>query len=139
MHYDPYGKRWITAAVADGRSGDSAILIAVSQTTDPLGTWNRYRLDVDATDVVWADYPNVGFNKKWIVLQANMYNVSGSAFSRSQIWVFDKADLYAAGTGKHKLFSSGSIGGTQVPAITHDNNLATLYLLNLWSSSPAWR
>ena len=135
VHYDPFAKRWITVAVADGRSADSALLVAVSQTSNPLGSWNRYRLDVDSSDTYWADYPNVGFNKDWIVVQANMFTVSGSSFSHSKIWVFDKVDMYAGGTGKHNVFAYSGIGGTHVPAITYDNTLSTLYLINHWSSS----
>src|SRR6266581_7836383 len=36
--YDPYGGRWIFVAAANGNSTNSAILIGVSQTSDPTGT-----------------------------------------------------------------------------------------------------
>ncbi len=135
VHYDPYGKRWITVACADSRSGNSALLVAVSQTSDPTGKWNRWRLDADPKNAVWFDFPSVGFNKDWIVVQGNMYTVSSSPkFNRSHIWIFDKADLYKGGTGKHTLFSYNSIGGTQSPAITHGNS-SYLFLVNVWSSS----
>ncbi len=135
VHYDPQGKRWITVACADSRSANSAILIAVSQTNNPLGKWNRYRLDVDPQNGVWFDFPSVGFNKDWIVVQGNMYTVAtNSVFKRSQIWVFDKADLYKGGTGKHTLFTYSSIGGTQSPSITHGSS-SYVFLVSAWSSS----
>ena len=135
VHYDPLGKRWITVACADARSSNSALLIAVSQTNNPLGKWNRYRLDVDPQNAVWFDFPSVGFNKDWIVVQGNMYTVAtNSVFKRSHIWVFDKADLYKAGTGKHTLFSYSSIGGTQSPSITHGSS-PYVFLVSAWSSS----
>ena len=135
VHYDPAGKRWITVACADSRSGNSALLVAVSQTSDPMGKWSRYRLDADPKNTVWFDFPSVGFNKSWIVVQGNMYTVSSNpVFNRSHIWVFDKADLYKGGTGKHTLFSYNGIGGTQAPAITHGTT-SQLYLVSAWSSS----
>jgi hypothetical protein len=126
--YDPFSNRWIFTACDDPRSGSSGILMGVSQTSDPTGTWNLYKQDADADDVVWADYPSIGFNKDWIVVSVNMFT-SANAFSREHVYVFNKADLYANGTGLFTLFSRTGIGGTLVPAITYDNSLATMYLI----------
>jgi hypothetical protein len=131
--YDPYSNRWIFTACASPRASDSSVLIGVSQTSDPTGNWNLYRVDADANNQVWVDYPSIGFNKDWIVVQVNVYNISDNAFNRSHIYVFDKADLYAGGSGTFTLFQSSGIGGTQVPAVTYDNTLDTLYLLQVWN------
>ncbi len=135
IHYDPFAKRWITVACADSRSANSAMLVAVSQTSDPLGKWNRYKLDADPANKHWVDYPNVGFNKRWIVVQANMFPNSGSAQPYSRIWVMDKADLMAGGAGKHTVLTTTTLGYTQSPAITHSATLDPMYLLNVWNSS----
>ena len=132
--YDPYGERWIFTAMADPRSADSSLLIGVSQTSDPTGDWNLYRIDADAGDTGWIDYPSVGFNKNWIVVQGNMDPISTNTLANnSQIYVFNKADLYANGAGLHTLFPRNDIGSTQVPATTYDENLATMYLVTTWS------
>ena len=130
--YDPFAARWIVTSAANRRAPDSSILVAVSQTDNPADGWYEYLIDGDATDATWVDYPNVGFNKDWIVVQANMFNMSES-FVRSHIFVFNKADLYAGGSGSYSLFQSNSF--TVVPAVTYDNTLATLYLLTTLFSS----
>ncbi len=128
--YDPFADRWMFTAMADPRLATSSVLIGVSQTSDPTGTWNLYRIDVDATDMVWADYPSMGFNKDWIVVSTNMFTVAVSSFVRTHIYVFDKANLYASGAGNFTLLQDTSgLGFTHVPAITYDNTLSTLYLL----------
>src|ERR1043165_4015464 len=70
--YDPYGQRWIFSAVGD-RQTLSGVLVAVSQTSDPGGNWNRYFVSTAPVD---AGAPNVGFSTNWIVVQVNTYDNS---------------------------------------------------------------
>ena len=49
---------------------------------------------------VRADYPTLGFNGDWIVVQTNVFTVSEGAFVASNIYAFNKADLYAGGAGQ---------------------------------------
>ena len=133
--YDPFAGRWMFAACANPASASSSVLLGVSQTDDPTGSWNLYRVDTDAANLAWADYPNVGFNKDWIAIQANMFAVSNNTFQRTHIYVFDKADLYAGGSKPATLLSASGIGGTQVPAATYDDTLATLYLVEEWDGA----
>ncbi|MCI0405970.1 MAG: hypothetical protein L0209_07855 [candidate division Zixibacteria bacterium] len=133
--YDPYNNRWMTTAVADGGLGTSSVLIAVSQGADPTGLWNLYRVDADAGDTVWADFPSIGFNKNWIAVQVNMYTNVGGNFRSSKIFCFDKADLYAGGAGLFAVITSFGIGGTQAPAATYDNSISTLYVLQSWNGN----
>ena len=45
---------------------------------------------------MWSDYPTVGFNKKWIVVQVNVFAYPGQRVRRElAIYVFNKAELYA--------------------------------------------
>jgi outer membrane protein assembly factor BamB len=144
VHYDPFDDRWITVACdekAVPNPDQSAILVGVSQTGDPTAAWFRDRIDVDGANQVWADYPNVGFNGKWVAVQVNMFNVSDSQFNRSHIYVFDKTELYA-GTFNPTLFTLLTLGqppaerygGTQVPAATYDAAEGDLYLLQKWNA-----
>src|SRR5882762_8642638 len=137
--YDPYGGRWIFAAAANGSSTASAVLIGVSQTSDPSGTWSLFSVDADATNATWADYPSVGFNKDWIVVSTNMFMVGASSSSvHSNIWVFTKASLYNNSTpsAPFRLFTDTSGSSTLVPAATYESTptLATLYLVDVWNS-----
>jgi hypothetical protein len=130
--YDPYGQRWIFSSAAGEKSSNGAVLIGVSQTSDPTAGWNIYRINLGSS-ANWVDYPTLGFNKNWIVVQANIFTVAGNNFVNSMIWAFDKADLYAGGTGKYTVLTPAN-GFTQVPATTMDPNLSTMYLLEQSSS-----
>jgi len=78
--YDPYANRFVTLACDDPRAASSAILIGTSRTADPTGTWDLHRVDVDATDTLWADFPSVGFNNQWVVVQVNMFTFAAGEF-----------------------------------------------------------
>jgi hypothetical protein len=131
--YDPYENRWIATAVTDGGAASSSVLIAVSQTSDPTGSWYQNKFDTDGNDVTWADFPMVGFNKNWIVVTMNMFTNSNNAFSRARVYMFNKTNLYAGGTSRVVTNLASSLGGGHMPAVTYDNSVSTLYLLQTWN------
>ncbi|MGD8897455.1 MAG: hypothetical protein PVJ73_15580, partial [Acidobacteriota bacterium] len=139
VHYDPdAGGHWISVACDENYSvnpDQSSVLIGVSVTSDPTGAWYRQRFDVDPTNVVWADYPNVGFNGKWVVVQVNLFTVASPTFDSSQIWVFDKSQLYGGNFTPAGDFRVTGQGGTQVPATTYDPLEPNLYLLQRWNGN----
>src|SRR5207253_1988534 len=55
--YDPYNHRWIATAGVEPESSNAGILIGVSTTDDPTGTWNLRRTKADANSLLWADFP----------------------------------------------------------------------------------
>jgi len=129
--YDTFNDRWIATAGADDRSTNSSLLIGVSMTSNPTNGWNLRRVRADTNNLRWADYPTVGFNKDWIVVQANMISISNGVFERSHIWVFNKTNLYAGNFTSPTLLvhTNTAAALNEVPAITYDNSLSKLYLL----------
>jgi hypothetical protein len=79
--YDPFANRWISVACDDAQSASSAILVGVSQTGNPNGSWFQFRINSDAG--VWADFPSVGFNGKWVVVQLNMFTIPAPTSART--------------------------------------------------------
>ena len=132
--YDPYGGRFIFTCAANPVRADSALLVAVSQTGDATGSWHRYLVDADALDTHFADAPSIGFTKDRVIVQVNMFPIAGTGAMYSNIYVFDKADLYSGGAGLYSLFRDDT-GFTQVPALTYDDSLDTAYLLEEYSES----
>jgi len=134
IFYQPFDQRWIhVAIVAGSQLTNSALLIGVSQTDDPTGNWNLYRIDTSAGGQLFFDYPNVGYNKDWIVAQGHIVRLSDGALLRSDVYAFNKTNLYAGGTGLFTRFERPDQGGefsrlTQ-PALTFDNEIGTIYLL----------
>jgi hypothetical protein len=110
------------------RAASSSLLIATSDTSDPTGTWDLYRVDADDTDTIWADYPSLGYNKNWIVVTFNAFAVADDAFVQSNIYAFEKADLYAGTAATHTLFLDAG-ASTSCPATTFDGSLETMYLV----------
>jgi hypothetical protein len=133
--YDPYGQRWVIVTAGDPETSASAILIGVSHNSDPTAGWNLYRVPVDTAGLLWADFPTLGFNRNWIAVGANEFTISGTFFQHSAIWAFDKANLYAGGSGLFTQLVDFTGGFAMNPALTYDPNLATLYLLESWSAA----
>ncbi len=128
--YDPYANRWIMVAAAGKRGAGASLLIAVSKTTDPSGGWYQWRIIVDSSGSLWGDFPTVGFNRNWVVLQANILSTANDAFDHSGIYAFAKSSLYAGGLGNYAHAQDG--GSTQVPVTTYSSTLSTMYLLENW-------
>lgn len=133
--FDPYAQRFmILASGSLGMYQYSSILLAVSQTSDPTGNWNVYRIPADPPlNQVWADYPTIGFNSKWIAVHSSMFpGAPGSRFT-TRLWAFDKASLYAGGPGNYTVLPG--LGVTVQPAETYDATAEDLYLLHQNSNS----
>ncbi|MGH2829469.1 MAG: hypothetical protein ACRDJM_03190, partial [Actinomycetota bacterium] len=70
--YDPYGGRFVFVAASDPGAEASSLLLAVTQTGDPTGSWFRYRIDDKGGATYWVDAPVAGFNNQWLTIQAGM-------------------------------------------------------------------
>jgi hypothetical protein len=133
--YDPYNGRWIVAAVNDALTATSSILYGVSDTSDPQGTWHLYSLDADATDLTWADFPTIGFNKNVVAIGLNMFtNAPVSSYAQGKLIVLDYNALRAnSGAGNPSAINvPGSF--TIQPAVTYSSTENTLYLVEHGSS-----
>lgn len=138
VEYDQFSNRWMLVAVADRTSAASAVVVAASQTGDPAGVWNLYRLDADAANASWADFPMLGFNKDWIVVSANMFANPGSGASfYSRFFVMNKANAYAGVSLANTIISApNNVSGAMAPAVTLSGTLAAVYVLQSWNGNP---
>jgi hypothetical protein len=129
--YDPYNNRWIVEmqTVATG-AGD--ILVGVSQTSDPSGSWFLYRFAIGAT----IDFPIVGFNKNWITVSINRYSVGGT-FQRG-ITLVVNYPLARTGTGTGTLFTqAANTHFCSAPCATYSSTSDTMYVVTHFTSSAA--
>lgn len=133
--FDPFANRWILTAAANLTSPDAAVVVAVSTSSDALGDWFRYYLDVDSLDELYADSPTVGFNKKWIVIQANLFDQVTDEYVESEVMVLDKLDWYEGGNSSPGIFhlAAADHGWSHVPAVTLDGEADSLYLVQNWN------
>ncbi len=143
-HYDPDNQRFIVAITtlfvdANGNfNGKNTIDLAVSNTSDPTGTWTIYHvpaqndgadgtpnhgctLDGTAPGPCFQDYPHIGGDKNGIYITTNEYDLFGPSFNAAQIFAFSKTQLAAhpssiSVTLVENLNVDGSPGFTVWPA-----------------------
>jgi len=95
--YDPSSARFFAVTLGGTKSPDSWIMIAVSATADPTGTWSKWAIDADRDNDVqqfnnWADFPGVGLDRNNLYVTANMFT-NLDDFQYGKIWVLPKALL----------------------------------------------
>lgn len=94
--YDRHSGRWFAAAVDSAGNSTSGILIGVTTGNDPsLANWRAFRLDADANNLRWADYPTLGMNGNWVTVTNNMFGISGGTSSSISVLTIPKSSLTA--------------------------------------------
>jgi hypothetical protein len=96
--------------------------IAVSQTSNPTGLWNIYRVDVtndgsnpDPSNACpcLGDYPHIGADANGFYVTTNSYPWAGNGFDGAQIYAFSKAQL-AAGAASVTMVHIDTFGAVNV-------------------------
>jgi hypothetical protein len=140
IYYDIPAGRWI--AVCDASTlpdPNSAVLFAISATSDPTGTWYYKSFDADTQGTYWADFPSVGFNKNYVAIVNNMFTVSNNEFGGAKAWVINKPNAMNGNITTAMVpdlqFDTGlyGYGFTVKPCETYDPNEEMLYVVdNFW-------
>ena len=124
--YDVQAGRWIADITIDPDTNSARIGVAVSATSDPTGVW-RFLTYLSPDTTVFPDYPQLGFNNKWIVVSGNIFKTTshGGTFQGSAFWAIDKAAaMLSSGTVTATRFNPGydgtNHGFTEQPMISED-------------------
>lgn len=113
--YDRYSQRWFILDFSwSGTSNGSYYSIAVSQTSNPTGSWWQYCLHADNTYM--NDYPKCGIWDDGIYVTANMFNFSTQAFQHVKVWAFKKPDIYSGTLTVQSLTDSSYQAWSLLPA-----------------------
>ena len=125
--YDQHAGRFVvvTLEVTHTVFGDPAdtsrILVAVSDDSDPTGTWfytaiasalTFFNIPLGATVGHWADYPGFAVDEEVVYINANMFTFFSTgfgAFGGTRLWVIDKfagagGGFYGGGSATVSLF-----------------------------------
>ena len=135
--YDSFTSRWFASAVDNAGSANSSYLLAVSSSSDPTASWTGFKIDSDATNTNWSDFPTMGINNDVLTLAGNMFTNAANSFSGTSVVVVDKAALIG-GTLTQTSFqnqSVGSTGFTMQPVWDLDNGSLTQSLLSSFNKS----
>ena len=103
--------------------------IAVSQTSNPTGLWNIYRIDVTGDGSVGStggpcpclgDYPHIGADANGFYITTNSYPWGPGAFDGAQIYAFSKSQLAAgaANVSMQHVDTTGMVNATSPVAQT---------------------
>jgi hypothetical protein len=132
--YDPFYNRWIvTSQHRNPITSSNYILIATSMSSDPTGNWNKRQVFVQSTDS--ADHPVLGFNGNWITATLNMFPVNTNVPRYSQIYVFDKQNLYASNAPMATIFTNSVQGLGVCPVTSYDANATNMFLVQDYNGS----
>ncbi|HEU4479242.1 MAG TPA: lamin tail domain-containing protein [Pyrinomonadaceae bacterium] len=144
IQYDPYQNRFLIAAVSNALTANSSIVVGISDTSDPEGTYTLFRFIVGCGPGAgcgqgeWADFPMLGFNKKWIAVGVNQFTINSSAFVAGKMLVLDYPAL-RTGTSNANIFTNASsaTGFCMHPATTFSATEETLFVPTHQVSSSA--
>ncbi|MBW6503390.1 fibronectin type III domain-containing protein [bacterium] len=100
--YDTSSERFFAMTLGGTASPNSWILIAVSSSSDPRGSWDKWAIDADLDNNVqsfnnWADFPGFGLDGTNVYVCANMFSNTDS-FRYGKIWAVPKAQLLSGST-----------------------------------------
>lgn len=103
-YYDPAAGRWfmsILEADVDPLTGaldpsHTAVLIAVSKTSNPTGAWWIY--EVDTTDIGLPDYPMIGTDANGLYISVNSFTFPDFEFKGAYVYAVQKSALINPGT-----------------------------------------
>lgn len=134
--YDPFNNRFIATILSNGISPNSRMHIAVSQTSDPQGSWFIATFGVGNVGGAnrGADFPCLAFNKNWITISLNIFqSVAPGSFVESDIYFIDYPPA-RSGTFGGSLFRLGGASTIQ-PAVTYSTTEENMYTTTLISTA----
>jgi hypothetical protein len=87
----------------------SRIHVAVSDDSDPNGTWYSFSFNSllsDGTNNYWGDYPTVGVDEQAIYVSENFFPTESSGNAVSRMWIIPKANFYSTGATPTVTFTN---------------------------------
>lgn len=125
VKYDPIWGRWIVTATAFPENADyMAMCVAISTTSNPLGSYYQYRINVAFNHNDFWDYQKVGLTQDAVLFDANVFN--GNDFHGASLFCVAKAQLYNGLGCTIPLFQK--LNATLTLPIVQDQS-ATAYLI----------
>lgn len=121
--FDAPTSRWFAVSVDNRANANSSYLVAVSDGADPTGTWTGHRIDADAGNTTWADFPTIGINAQGVFLAGNHFTNSGNTLDSIEVISLPKADLMTGSIANMKQFprfSTNARGSSLQPVIDID-------------------
>ena len=110
--YDHFAQRWVVQQFQVSRLPYSDC-VAVSTTSDPTGSWNRYEFAYNNTDFV--DYPKLGVWSDGYYISYNVF-ANGQSYTGPEVCAFDKSAMIAGLSATQQCFKKGGAFYSLLPA-----------------------
>ncbi len=103
-YFDPETRHWFVTQgeedldpVTGKPTGPTSVLVAVSQTSSPIGFYNQFAIDTtDASDPncpCFGDQPLIGADRYGFYVSTNEFPVAATGFNGSQVYAMSKSAL----------------------------------------------
>ena len=97
--YDPLADRWLMSQFAV--PGPYYQCIAISETSDPTGSWHRYQFETSATKM--NDYPKFGVWPDGYYMTANLF-LNGSSWAGTGVYAFERDKMLSGQPATMQFF-----------------------------------
>ena len=143
VQYDKIANRWVMMQFAVPTGGPYFQCVAVSQTSDATGAYNRYAFQYSG----FNDYPKAGVWPDGYYVTYNIFN--GNSFGGAKVCALDRAAMLAGTPATQQCFQLSTAFGGLLPADLDGSikpaagtpnfmvNIAT-NTLNMWKFSVNW-
>lgn len=112
--YDQLADRWMMSQFAVPASAPYYQCIAVSATSDPLGSWHRYAYAWPGG--LFNDYPKFGVWSDGYYMTANQFASSAGGWRGAGVAAFDRASMLGGGAANAQYWNLGTNYGSLLPA-----------------------
>ncbi len=127
--YDPHSNRFMAMANERGNSNDSYFLLAVSDDSNPNGTWHKYRINATTHCGGTIDSPNIAVDSQAVYLTADCWTSYNYV-----IYILNKTPLLSGGAAS--ITNTLTISGTQSHGIPVTYGTApAMYMIEHFESS----
>ena len=109
--YDRAAGRWVVSQFSVSTT-PYLQCVAVSQTSDATGAWNRYSFNYGST--LFPDYPKMGSWPDAYYETFNMFN--GNTFSGANLCAYDRTSMLAGNAATQQCFQLSSAYGGVLPS-----------------------
>ena len=136
--YDHYAQRFVVVALEVYDPDQSWIDIAISDDSNPNGTWYKYRTDA-VLDIggstVWWDFPGIGYDNNAYYVTGNLFGLSGGPYGGVGFRVFNKTPLLTGAAATYSTLREAGLY-TCMPALHFGANNAA-YFTHIVNSTTA--
>ncbi len=117
VRWDALANRWVISQFALTKVGSAFSppyfqCVAVSQTADATGSWNRYAFSMAA----FPDYPKLGIWPDAYYTTFNLFGTDSSTFTGGMVCAYDRTSMLTGAAATQQCFNAGTGYGGLLPS-----------------------